>query len=70
VSPILTFAEASSEPHIAERETLIEIDGIVQPALAPRFSRTPTDRPTSPPQPGADTAEVLTEWLHPTAITH
>jgi alpha-methylacyl-CoA racemase len=70
VSPILTFAEASSEPHIAERETLIEIEGIVQPAPAPRFSRTPTDRPTPAPHPGAHTAEVLAEWLPATAVTH
>jgi alpha-methylacyl-CoA racemase len=70
VSPVLTFTEAAGEPHIAERETLIEIDGIVQPAPAPRFSRTPADRPTPAPDPGAHTAEVLADWLPATAATH
>lgn len=63
VTPVLTFAEASTHPHVAARGTLIEIDGVVQPAPAPRFSRTPTDSPARPPELGADTAAVLAEWL-------
>jgi alpha-methylacyl-CoA racemase len=63
VSPVLTWGEASSDPHVAERNTLIEIEGITQPAPAPRFSRTPADFPTPPPDPGANTDEVLADWL-------
>lgn len=63
VSPVLTFAEAPANSHLAARDTLIEIDGITAPAPAPRFSRTPAGRPTAPPKPGAHTAEVLAEWL-------
>lgn len=63
VSPILTFAEAFGDAHLAERHTLIEIDGVTQPAPAPRFSRTPAGMPTPAPDPGAHTAEVLADWL-------
>jgi alpha-methylacyl-CoA racemase len=63
VTPVLSFAEARQHPHVAARETLIDIDGSTQPAPAPRFSRTPPERPTAPPAPGADTAQVLAEWL-------
>jgi alpha-methylacyl-CoA racemase len=44
------------------RSTFIEVDGAVQPAPSPRFSRTPSvvSRPPSPP--GADTVSGLAEW--------
>jgi len=42
VSPVLDFAEAADHPHNRERATLVEIDGIRQPATAPRFAATPT----------------------------
>jgi alpha-methylacyl-CoA racemase len=62
VAPVLTWTEAPSHPHIRARGTLIERDGVVQPAPAPRFSRTPGAIPAGdPPEPGADTATVLTE---------
>ncbi|WGM45992.1 Acetyl-CoA:oxalate CoA-transferase [Brevundimonas sp. NIBR10] len=41
VSPVLDFAEAADHPHNAARQTLIEVDGVRQPAPAPRFSDTP-----------------------------
>jgi alpha-methylacyl-CoA racemase len=40
VAPVLTPGEAASDAHLAFRETFVEIDGVVQPAAAPRFSRT------------------------------
>jgi alpha-methylacyl-CoA racemase len=49
VTPVLTFAEAEENEHIAARGSLIEIDGVVQHAPAPRFSRTPSAIPTPPP---------------------
>lgn len=42
VTPVLTLSEAASHPHLAARRTFVEIDGVVQPAPAPRFSRTPS----------------------------
>ncbi|HEX2297622.1 MAG TPA: CaiB/BaiF CoA-transferase family protein, partial [Pseudonocardiaceae bacterium] len=62
VAPVLTFDEVGTHPHIAARGTLIELDGVVQAAPAPRFSRTPPGRLSPPRQPGADTAEVLADW--------
>ena len=41
VAPVLTLGEAPLHPHLRARETYVELDGIVQPAPAPRFSRTP-----------------------------
>lgn len=41
VSPVLDFAEAADHPHNAARATLVEVDGVRQPAPAPRFSDTP-----------------------------
>jgi alpha-methylacyl-CoA racemase len=62
VTPVLSFGEAAEHPHIAARNTLIELDGVVQAAPAPRFSRTPAGPPTTPPEPGADTDAVLRGW--------
>jgi alpha-methylacyl-CoA racemase len=49
-TPILSLAEAPNHEHNVHRETFVEIDGVVQPAPAPRFSRT-TPRVTDPPTP-------------------
>jgi alpha-methylacyl-CoA racemase len=58
-APVLSLDEAPSHPHNRARGTFVEVDGIVQPAAAPRFSRTPTAMPT-PPQPAS--ADALQEW--------
>lgn len=42
VTPVLTLAEAADHPHLTARGTFVEVDGVVQPAPAPRFSRTPS----------------------------
>jgi alpha-methylacyl-CoA racemase len=62
VTPVLAPEEVPDHPHIAARETIIEIDGVRQAAPAPRFSRSATTRPTSPPHPGTDTEAVLAGW--------
>jgi alpha-methylacyl-CoA racemase len=41
VTPVLDFAEAARHPHNADRRTLIDVEGVTQPAPAPRFSATP-----------------------------
>ena len=62
VAPVLSFTEAPEHPQLAARGTFIEVDGVVQPAPAPRFSRTPSPAPTSPGQPGQDTSAALADW--------
>ena len=47
-APVLEMDEVMDDPHNKERDTFIEIDGVVQPAPAPRFSRTPNPKPTAP----------------------
>ena len=50
VTPVLSWAEAADNEHLRARDTLIEVDGVLQAAPAPRFSRTPAGRPGRPPQ--------------------
>jgi alpha-methylacyl-CoA racemase len=61
-APVLSPWEAPLHPHNKARSTFVEVEGVVQPAPAPRFSRTPSaiSRPPSPP--GADTVSGLVEW--------
>ncbi len=64
VAPVLDFDEAPSHPHIRARGTLTEIDGVVQPAPGPRFSRTPAARPEPPAPLSTDNAAAaLQVWL-------
>ena len=65
VTPVLSLAEAPLHPHNAARGTFVEIDGVVQPGPAPRFSATPGAVQGPAPAPGADTQAVLAEWLGP-----
>lgn len=54
--------DAPEHPHNVARETFVEIGGQLQPAPAPRFSRTVPRTPTPAPEPGADTRTALTAW--------
>ncbi len=65
--PVLDFDEAPEHPHNKARETFVEVDGVVQPAPAPRFSRTPSQVQRPPSAPGADTEEGLLAWGFSTA---
>jgi alpha-methylacyl-CoA racemase len=60
-APVLSFDEAPRHAHAAARESFIQVDGVVQPAPAPRFDRTPAGRPQPAPLLGEHTAAVLTE---------
>ena len=62
ISPVLSLGEAASHPHLRRRGTFVDVDGITQPAPAPRFSRTPGAIQNPPPGTGADTDAVLDEW--------
>ena len=62
VAPVLDLAEAPDGAHLAARGTFTEAFGVVQPAPAPRLSRTPGRIRSAPPSPGADSREVLSDW--------
>ncbi len=66
VAPVLSMREAPQNDHLAARGTFLELDGVTQPAPAPRFSRTPSSVDRRPPEPGEHTAEILAEWSTPT----
>jgi alpha-methylacyl-CoA racemase len=61
VAPVLSPAEAPGHPHNASRGTFADVGGLVQPAPAPRFGRSPAGVPPAPARPGADTDAVLAE---------
>jgi len=60
-APVLSVAEAPAHAHHAMRGTFITVDGIVQPAPAPRFSRTVPAQPTAPEKP--DPRAALAGWM-------
>ena len=62
VAPVLSPWEAHLHPHNVARSTFVEVEGAVQPAPAPRFSRTPSAISSPPSPPGADTVSGLVEW--------
>ena len=59
-APVLDMSEAPKHPHNIERKTFINLEGVVQPAPAPRFSRTKSEVVSSPSIVGEHTDEVLT----------
>lgn len=59
--------DAPSHPHLAARKTFVNVDGHVQPAPAPRFSRTPSNIQGSPAVPPVDAADILSQWSQPAA---
>ena len=61
-APVLTMSEAAEHPHNVARNTFIEIAGAVQPAPAPRFSRTTVQMPDAPAHAGSHSREVLAKW--------
>ena len=61
-TPVLSFAEALEHPHNVARSVFVEHAGAVQPAPAPRFSRTSPELGVPPREPGADTDQALAAW--------
>ncbi len=62
VAPVLSPSEAPQHPHNVARQSFVELAGVLQPAPAPRFSRTPAAIQCPPPEPGADTRMALRAW--------
>ena len=61
-APVLSLAEVGEHPHNRARGSFAERDGIVQPAPAPRFSRTQAEAGPPPPVAGAHSKTVLADW--------
>jgi alpha-methylacyl-CoA racemase len=61
-APVLDMAEAPAHPHNQARGTFVDVDGVTQPAPAPRFSRTAPGK-VEPPR--DDSAGILTDWGWP-----
>jgi alpha-methylacyl-CoA racemase len=61
-APVLEPGEAPDHPHNRHRRTFTEVGGVVQPAPAPRFSRTPPAVAGPPPAAGEHTDDALADW--------
>jgi alpha-methylacyl-CoA racemase len=65
VAPVLDMAEAPAHAHNRARGTFVDVDGVTQPAPAPRFSRTQPGPVTPASSPGQDSAAILAGWGFP-----
>jgi alpha-methylacyl-CoA racemase len=61
VAPVLDLNEVDEHPHNRERKVILDIDGVPQPAPAPRLSRTPGKVIRAGRPRGSDMREILTE---------
>jgi alpha-methylacyl-CoA racemase len=61
-APVLSLEEAPLHEHNRERGTFVEIEGVIQPGPAPRFSRTGSEVSSGPARPKADNRDVLADW--------
>jgi alpha-methylacyl-CoA racemase len=69
-APVLSWEEAPRHEHLRARNTFVELDGVVQPAPAPRFSRTVLDPPVPPQEMSpSNTDAALAPWLSAAEVT-
>jgi alpha-methylacyl-CoA racemase len=61
-APVLSLSESFGHAHNKARDTFVEIDGVMQPAPAPRFGRTPAEVSRPPCRPGQHSREALSDW--------
>jgi alpha-methylacyl-CoA racemase len=61
-APVLSLDEAVQHSHNVARNTFVEVQGVTQPAPAPRFSRTRAEIQGPPPTPFEDSESVLQDW--------
>jgi crotonobetainyl-CoA:carnitine CoA-transferase CaiB-like acyl-CoA transferase len=65
-APVLSIEEVETHRHIAARRSIVRVDGIPQPAPAPRFSRTPLPLPRAPRRTSREEAlATFREWVGP-----
>ena len=62
VAPVRRFDDALTDAHNSARNSFVRVDGIVQPAPAPRFSRTTAAIARGADLPGASTDAALAAW--------
>jgi len=61
---VLSASQAAQHPHLVARKTFVEVEGVTQPAPAPRFSHSPTVLPTPPHPPTHQSGlKALKDWL-------
>ena len=60
-APVLRLDEVANHPHAQARNAYIDLGGVLQPAPAPRFSRSQPAQPTPPVQAGTHTDSILAE---------
>ena len=58
-APVLSMNEVAEHPHNKARNTFVSQDGVIQPAPAPRFDRTPSELPRKAPKIGEHSIEIL-----------
>jgi len=61
-APVLSAEEAVAHPHHRARGTFVTLDGVTQPAPAPRFSDTGAEIQSPPPVPGEHSESALAAW--------
>jgi len=61
-APVLDWDEAPVHPHNLARQSFVTVDGVVQPAPAPRFSGTPPSPPRPAPAAATDSAAIFSDW--------
>lgn len=62
IAPVLSLRDVAQYPHHAHRRTFVEVDGVRQPAPAPRFSGSSVGAPRSPCRPGENGRQALADW--------
>jgi alpha-methylacyl-CoA racemase len=61
-APVLTMSDAAQHPHNVARGTFVDVAGVLQPAPAPRFSRTEAEIARPPAHPGQHSTDILRDW--------
>ena len=61
-TPVMSMTEAPHHPHNIARQSFVSVEGVMQPAPAPRFSRTPGVIPSAPRQAGEGGESALADW--------
>jgi alpha-methylacyl-CoA racemase len=69
-APVLDLDESTRHPHVMDRKIFVEIDGVINPAPAPRFERTQCTFRRLPPVPGQDSLEAMQDWGFSEADIH